>query len=221
MFSDRPIVQRFTLALSLLLAPLAWAASPEPAKPAEPAAFVEQLATPQLLDELREGGFVLYLRHGLTDNAVPDRAPAVDLNDCSTQRPLTEEGREQVRRVGEHIRAVGIPIAELHVSPLCRARQSAAAAFPELAAQVDNNLMYTAHLTSAEKAPIIARTRELFTIPVAAGSNRLLLAHGPNLMDLMGYFPKESTLVVFRPTADGSFQYIASIPPEHWAALLD
>ena len=43
--------------------------------------------------------------------------------------------------------------------------------------------------------------------------NRLLLAHASNLMDLMGYFPKEGTLVVFRPLGDpAGFEYIASIP---------
>ena len=191
--------------------------------PATPSAakFVEVLATADTLRLLQAGGYALYLRHGTTDNAIPDRMPAVDLKDCSTQRPLTEAGRQLMVKVGEYIRQAGIPVGELHVSPMCRARQSVAAAFPKRVATVDKNLMYVANFTSEEKAPIIAQTRKLLSTPVAKGSNRLLLAHAPNLMDLMAYFPKEATLVIFKPKgeADG-FEYLASVPPSAWPGLL-
>jgi phosphohistidine phosphatase SixA len=188
--------------------------------PTAAAQFVEIPATAESLKQLRNGGFVLYLRHGKTDNTRGDRVPAVDLNDCTTQRPLTEEGRQMAMRVGEAMRKAQIPVGELRVSPLCRAKESAAAAFPKQATIVDHQLMYTANLTDAEKAPIIANTRQLLSTPVAAGSNRLLLAHAPNLMDLIGYFPKEGTVVIFQPKNHGNFEYIASIPPMLWADLL-
>lgn len=186
--------------------------------PADAASFNEKLATQEQLVQLRKGGFTLYLRHGPTDNSKADRVPTVDLNDCSTQRPLTEPGRQLMAQVGEAIRKARITFTEFRVSPMCRARESAAAAFPKQPPAVDNKLMYVANFTDAEKAPIIANTRALLSRPVAAGTNRLTLAHAPNLMDLMGYFPKEGTLVIFRPKGEG-FEYVASIPPSHWAAL--
>ena len=123
-------------------------------------------------------------------------------------------------RVGEAIRQARIPIGDFYVSPLCRARESAAAALPKLSPTVDNQLMYVANFTDAEKAPIIANTRTLLSTSVPAGTNRLVLAHAPNLMDLMGYFPKEGTLVVFRPKgAKDGFDYVASVSPGGWATL--
>ena len=188
--------------------------------PEAAAKFVEIPATAETLRLLHAGGLTLYLRHGPTDNTKPDRVPAVDLNDCSTQRPLTEDGRKLMVRVGEAIRQARIPIGDFYVSPLCRARESAAAALPKLTPTVDNNLMYVANFTDAEKAPIIANTRTLLSTPVPAGVNRLVLAHAPNLMDLMGYFPKEGTLVVFRPNgAKEGFEYMASVSPAAWASL--
>lgn len=181
--------------------------------------FKEVPATPAILAQLRKGGYASYLRHGNTDNTKADRVPAVDLNDCSTQRPLTEEGRQLEARVGEAMRKAQIPIGEFRVSPLCRARESAVAAFPKLTPTVDNDLMYVANLTDAQKAPIIANTRRLLSTPVPLGSNRLVLAHAPNLMDLIGYFPKEGTLVIFLPKGE-SFDYVASIPPTLWDGLL-
>lgn len=210
----------------LVLAALGLALSAHSAHPesshlvAKAPEFIERAATPKTLTRLRQGGFALYLRHAPTDNSKPDRLPAVDLNDCNTQRPLTEDGRALAARVGKAIRAARIPIKEIFISPLCRVKDTAAAAFPGRKVQVDLNLMYTGNLTDAQKAPIVDNTRRLLSKPVAPGGNRLVIAHAPNLMDLMGYFPKEATLVVFRPRGDAGFDYVASIPPDLWPELL-
>lgn len=183
--------------------------------------FVEVQASAETLVRVRRGGYVLFLRHGLTDSARADRIPKVDLNDCQTQRPLTEAGREQMAAVGAFMRRASIPIGEFRVSPMCRARESAAAAFPSLKPQVDEQLMYVANFTDIEKAPIVANTRRLLSAPVAPGENRLVLAHAPNLMEVMGYFPKEGTLVILRPKGEASgFEYVASVLPTAWKGLV-
>lgn len=183
--------------------------------------FVEISATTDTLRLVRAGGYALYLRHGPTNNSVADRLPKVDLNDCSTQRPLTDAGRAVMARVGESMRRAGIPIGEFRVSPLCRARDSASAAFPQLTPVVDPLLMYVANFTASEKAPVVANTRKLLSKPVPAGVNRLVLAHAPNLMELLGYFPKEGTLVILRPKGEGKgFEYVGSVSPDAWTGLL-
>jgi phosphohistidine phosphatase SixA len=206
-------------ATALLSASLAFFGAVAFAATAAPAGFVEKPATAETLTMLRKGGYVLYLRHGYTDNSKPDRMPAVDLNDCSTQRPLTEEGRKLAASVGASIRKAKIPVGEIQVSPLCRVKETTEAAFGG-SFVVNEKLMYTANLTTEQKKPIIETTRTLLSTPVPAGSNRVLVAHGPNLMDLMGYFPKEGTVAVFRPRGADGFEYLASIPPAGWAALL-
>jgi len=207
------------LLLALALFPLP-AAAAEPPAVEKPPAFVEKPVTPELIKQLRAGGYVLYLRHGNTDTSRPDRVPSVDLDDCSTQRPLTEEGVRVVTRVGEAIRKAKIPVGEIFSSPLCRAKESAAAAFGANFV-IDNLLMYTANMTTEEKKPVIDKTRALLSAPVSAGANRVLVAHAPNLMDLMGYFPKpEGTLVVFRPLGEGGYEYLGNIAPKQWQEVL-
>ncbi len=184
-------------------------------------AFVEVPATAATVQQLRAGGYVLYLRHGTTDNTRPDRTPAVDLNDCNTQRPLNSQGRAQQQVVGQALRRAHIPVTELRVSPMCRTRDSARAAFPDLTPVVDPLLVYAANLTEAEKAPVVANTRHWLSASVPAGQIRVLLAHASNLMEVMGYFPKESMVVVFRPKGEQhGFEYVASIPHGAWAALV-
>lgn len=184
--------------------------------------FVEKFADKELLAQVQQGGFVLYMRHGNTDNTRPDQVP-LNLDDCQTQRPLNDEGRKVAVTVGKAIAAARIPLAEIIHSPLCRARETAQLAFPERrdALRMEINLMYTANLTTVEKQPVLAATRRLLSQPVAQGGNRMLVAHAPNMADLIGYFVKpEGTVVIIKPLGEERFEYVASIHPAMWPQLL-
>jgi len=80
-----------------------------------------------LLAQLRRGGLVLFMRHANTDEAGDQ--PGFSLEDCSTQRNLSERGRDEARRVGERLRAEKVPIAQVYTSPWCRCRDTAMLAF--------------------------------------------------------------------------------------------
>lgn len=193
----------------------------QPACSDESPPFVEIPATHETIVQLRKGGYVLYMRHGNSDTTRPDRVPNVDLNDCSTQRPLTEEGKKVAASVGEAIRKVKIPVGEVFVSPMCRTKDTALAAFGPNFTVLDH-LQYTANLTNEEKATMMPKTRALLSKPVMEKTNRVLVAHAPNLMDIMGYFPRiEGTIVVLKPLDDKGFEYLGSIVPQQWPALFN
>jgi len=180
--------------------------------------FNEKIATPELFAQLKQGGFVLYIRHGNTDNSRPDRVPSVDLNDCNTQRVLNDKGRAITKKIGEYIRMAKIPVNDIYSSPMCRAKNSAFNIFGRY--KLEPLLMYTGAMTSMQKKPVIQKTRQLISRQVTPGSNRVLVAHGPNLMDLMRYFPVEGTVVVFKPKGGNQFEYMGSIRPQDWPSLL-
>jgi phosphohistidine phosphatase SixA len=186
------------------------------------ATFNEVMAEKSILQQLRQGGLVLYMRHGTTDNSRADQ-PTVDFNDCNTQRVLNDEGRKLATAVGKSIAQAAIPILEIYHSPMCRARESTELAFPQLKKMFkpEAGLAYSGNLTTDQKKPIVAKTRELVSAKVPAGTNRVIVAHAPNMADVMGYFVKpEGTVVVVRPLGSDKFEYIASIPPALWASLL-
>jgi len=83
--------------------------------------------------------------------------------------------------------------------------------------------MYTAHLTSEQKKPVVEKTRQLISKPVQEkGKNRMLVAHAPNLADIMEYFPEiEGSLIIFKPLGENQFEYLATIHPDHWETLLE
>lgn len=184
-------------------------------------AFKPVVASAAHIETLRAGGFVIYMRHGTTDARFPDRIP-VRIDDCGSQRPLTDAGRAELDRMGAYFARLGVPYSRVISSPFCRARERARRVFGE-PVEVDPLLMYTATMSAADKAPAVARTREWLSTPVAAvGDNRVVVAHGPNIAEVMDYLPREATLVIFRPqdAAGAGFEYVASIEPGHWPELL-
>jgi phosphohistidine phosphatase SixA len=185
--------------------------------------FSETRVSADVFRALRQGGFVLYMRHGPTDNSRLDAYPQVDLNDCHTQRVLSNAGRELAHGIGAYVVQARIPVDEVVHSPLCRARDSARLAFGAAGFKLrqENLLMYSGNMTTEEKIPVLRMTRHLLSEPVPKGKNRLLVAHAPNLADLMGYFIKpEGTVAVFQPLGNDQFKYLGSIHPEDWPALL-
>lgn len=202
-------------ALGLWITALCLAASAR----ADTPAFQERPATPALLKALQGGGYVLYIRHGDTDNSRADQVPP-DLGNCNTQRVLNESGRQLMRMVGQQLRRAGVPVERVLFSPMCRTRESAEIAFPDEDRQVEPQLQYSANLTSEQKRPLLKAARRLLSTPPMRGRNLVLMAHAPNLADLFGYYVKpEGTVVVIKPLGQGHYEYLASIPPDLWPQL--
>lgn len=186
---------------------------------ADIAEFKVQALTPATLKQLREGGYVLYMRHANTDTSRPDQ-PNMNLNDCATQRVLSEDGRRISKNIGNSIRKAKIPVGELFSSPLCRTKETALIAFGKNAT-VNMLLRYTASMADQERLQALDTIRELVSTPVQGKTNRVIVAHSQNMMALIGYLPSpEGTVVILRPMGNKQFKYIASVKPDQWGELL-
>jgi hypothetical protein len=82
----------------LFLATLALALGEPAAALAQPAA-ANPLRGPELLGALRAGGYILYFRHADTDHSQNDER-MTSVEDCTTQRNLTDRGRDHSRAIG-------------------------------------------------------------------------------------------------------------------------
>jgi Histidine phosphatase superfamily (branch 1) len=76
---------------------------------------------------LRQGGCVVALRHAVAPGTFDP--PGFTLGDCSTQRNLSDEGREQARRLGAWFKQQGLSPAAVRSSPWCRCVDTATLAF--------------------------------------------------------------------------------------------
>jgi broad specificity phosphatase PhoE len=68
------------------------------------------------------------MRHAATGPGLGDPA-GYRLDDCPTQRNLSDAGRADARRIGERIAREKVPIARVYTSPWCRCRETATLAF--------------------------------------------------------------------------------------------
>jgi phosphohistidine phosphatase SixA len=170
-----------------------------------------------LAQALREGGLVLYLRHGQTDRAARDTDRS-DLSRCERQRGLSDAGRAELRQVGAAVQALGLRVDSVRASPYCRTLETARLAFGR--AEPEPLLKLTIAEDAATARARSAALAGALSLPPPPGTLNVLVGHSGNLLDASGLWPEpEGVALVFRPLGDGRFDYVAHIPPQRWPVL--
>src|SRR5262245_63531850 len=75
-------------------------------------ACAEQPSPEELLPKLRKGGYVLFIRHPLTNSDQADTDP-LHLDNIAAQRQLSDAGRAQAKKLGEAFRALHVPVEKV------------------------------------------------------------------------------------------------------------
>ena len=97
--------------------------SPATVAPSEVVGAVEPR---ELASMLRQGGLVLWMRHGERDSSSGDVTDVeAAAHDCARQSLLTQAGMTQARSVGAAIRELKLPIAAVYAARLCRTEATA------------------------------------------------------------------------------------------------
>ena len=146
---------------------------------------------------LRTSGAVVVLRHSYAPGAFDP--PDARLDDCSTQRNLDDNGREQARRIGEAFRRQGIAVGAVLSSPRCRCLDTARLAF----GKVEPWDVLQGSLSNAERrqAQLVEMRRRIAAY--RDGPPLVLVTHGSVVTDLTGRDIRMGELVVLRREADG------------------
>ncbi|MEX0385988.1 histidine phosphatase family protein [Spiribacter onubensis] len=166
------------------------------------------VADDDVFEALREGGHVLLLRHAIAPG-FGDPA-GFDVADCTTQRNLSENGREQARDIGERLRDEGLGNAAVYTSYWCRCRDTAdEMALTEAQPHPGLNSFFQAR---DQRDGIIADMCGLLG-ELADGPPAVLVTHQVNIRAITGQGVRSGEGVVVRPMEDGSVRVIGSFPP--------
>lgn len=160
------------------------------------------------LDLLRQPGIVMLMRHATAPGT--GDPPGFRIDDCATQRNLSEAGRNEARRWGARLRSAGIYVDVLASSGWCRARETAelmdlgaVAHWPSL-----DSFFADRRKGPAASAETLARLQGL-------GKGRaLLVTHQVNITALTGIVPRSGEIVVARMGAAGGLEVLGRLPPE-------
>jgi hypothetical protein len=170
---------------------------------------------PSIVQELREGGFVLYMRHTSTDFGQND-SRMTSYEDCANQRNLTDQGRTEAREIGAHVKRLRIPVGEVLASPLCRTMETARLTFGK--AQAMNEVR--GGPARPEDPGRYDELKKLLSSPVAKGQNRVISSHGNPFHAVAGLpYLAEGEIAVVRPEGGMQFTVIARIRPADWSGL--
>lgn len=90
--------------------------------------FAWAQSTPELPGLLRAGRCVVMLRHAQTEPGIGD-PPNFRLDQCSTQRNLSADGKAQARRIGQWFSTRSLAPRTVYSSAWCRCRDTADLAF--------------------------------------------------------------------------------------------
>jgi phosphohistidine phosphatase SixA len=146
--------------------------------------------------------YVLVLRHG--DAPGPNEAQNIDLNDCGTQRNLSDKGRKEAREYGALLRTQGINITKVVASRWCRTRETAELLKigPVKNEPVFDNLEFnkdrSAELLDAEHK-LIASWRGPGVL--------LVVTHSSNIKALSGLEIGQGAMLVASPTPAGGIAF--------------
>lgn len=176
-----------------------------------------KLSGAALIKELQKGGYVIYFRHGITNEQGEKDVAGADLDDCSSQRPLSAAGHAQTKEIGAAFKGLRIPVGEVYSSPYCRTLDTARNIFGK--ATKSNFLHFAVQLRNADRTSITAQLLDKLATMPAQGTNTALVSHTANLQEAVGIWPKpEGVAHVFKPKGDGTFTYVGVMQPEAWMA---
>lgn len=151
---------------------------------------------------LQAGGQVLFIRHASTQPGVGD-PQGFRLDDCSSQRNLSPEGREEAKRLGDVLRARKVPIGRVVSSPWCRCVETAQLAF----GRVDERWPALGNLFGrGEKS-----TEQVQAMRPRVGNyqdrgNLVMVSHGSTAQALAGVSPLQAEIIVLTPRGTERFE---------------
>jgi phosphohistidine phosphatase SixA len=183
------------------------------------AAHAQTLSGEALAKALRQGGYVIVMRHASSPREVPDKQTA-NPDNTKPERQLDQTGRATATAMGKALRDLKIPIGEVFTSPTYRALETVRLAqfpAPKPTPELGDNGQSMAGGTEAQAAWL-----QKIVTQFPSGNNTLVVTHFPNLTRA---FPQQANGVedgealIFGPDGKGGAKVVARVKIEDWPKM--
>ena len=156
-----------------------------------------------LISELKEGGKVIFIRHAYAPgNGDPEN---FNLNDCLSQRNLSERGRMQARKIGAFIKKNQIPIDKILSSEWCRCKETSSLAFGEYETKIFLNSFYSMKFSKNKDSQISELKR--YINKWNSDKNLILITHYVMIAEILDYASTSGEMII----SDRQFNKIGNI----------
>ena len=157
----------------------------------------------KLFNQLGDGGKLIFIRHAYAPGS--GDPSNFNLNDCSTQRNLSEEGRKQAEYIGKFFRDKKIKIDKVLSSEWCRCKETAEIAFKDYSTKSFLNSFYSSKFKKNKDKQINALNN--YINKFKSNKNLVLITHYVLISEVLNYGPSSGEIVV----SDKNFNIIGTI----------
>ncbi|HJQ59499.1 MAG TPA: histidine phosphatase family protein [Vineibacter sp.] len=157
---------------------------------------------------LRGDGHVALMRHADAPGPFGD-PPEFRLDDCATQRNLSDKGRADATTVGLRLKANGARLGRIVSSPWCRCVDTARLMN---VGPVDIEPTFSNVVVLRDQRDTLTAGARAFIRAWKGPGTLLVVTHGANIQALTGYNPASGEMVVVAPRADGTMREIGRLP---------
>jgi phosphohistidine phosphatase SixA len=179
----------------------------------------QTMSSSQLIPALKQGGYVLVMRHGSSPREPPTRDTA-NPDNSKLERQLDEPGRAGAIAMGNALRDLKIPVGEVLTSPTYRALETVKFARLENATPVPelgDGGQSMQGVADAQGAWLRERVAQR-----PASTNTVIVTHLPNLsraFPAWGSTVSEGETVIVRPDGNGGSTVVGRIKIDEWSKL--
>ena len=156
-----------------------------------------------LINQLEDGNKLIFIRHAYAPgNGDPNN---FNLNDCSTQRNLSKEGKKQAQYIGEFFIKNKIEIDEVLSSEWCRCKETAKIAFKDFSTNNFLNSFYSSKYAKNKDKQVDALKN--FIKNFKSNKNLVFVTHYVLISEVLNYNSSSGEIVV----SDKNLNIIGSI----------
>jgi phosphohistidine phosphatase SixA len=183
------------------------------------AAHAQTLEGAALVKALRQGGYIILMRHASSPRQTPSKEAAAPGN-TSLERQLDDAGKASATAMGKALRDLKIPVGIVLASPTFRALETgryAQFANPRPTPELGENGKDMQGGTPAQVAWLQKRVTEL-----PKGTNTIMITHMPNISRA---FPQAASgledgeALVFGPDGKGGATVVARVKIAEWPRM--
>ena len=156
-----------------------------------------------LINQLKDGGKLIFIRHAYAPgNGDPNN---FNLEDCSTQRNLNLDGRNQAKDIGEFFRENEIKIYKVLSSEWCRCKETADIAFKDFSTNSFLNSFYSSKYVKNKDKQIEALND--YVKKFKSNKNLIFVTHYVLISEVLNYGSSSGEIVV----SDKNFNILGTI----------
>ena len=145
-----------------------------------------------LVSELEDGGKLIFIRHAYAPGGGDPNN--FNLNDCSTQRNLSNEGKNQAKNIGEFFRKNKIKIKKVISSEWCRCKDTSSLAFGSFETKNFLNSFYSSKFAKNKKSQMLDLRKYIKNFK--SKKNLVLVTHYVVISEILDLATKSGEIVI-------------------------